>query len=102
MNKSKPGINLDNITSQLRGVLMPIVSHSAFIVSIISIGILIYAIYITSIIIGLSDDAAYREGQAGNKIIFDATTITKINELSVSTDKSDIQLPDGRRNPFVE
>lgn len=82
---------------------MPIKAHHTLILFILLMSVVIYSVYNVSMIIQTPDDAEYRaEAESTSiKTIFDRATIKKIDELHQSNTDTNIELPDGRRNPFM-
>lgn len=103
MNKPGTTLSLDSLAQSARRLFMPVFQHLTLIVWLVTIGLIIYALIVTSAIIDQSDDQAYRDSQQETRIQsdFDRATIEQINNLSVSSDSSAAELPAGRRNPFV-
>jgi hypothetical protein len=105
MADKKKNISLD--LQSLRKIsdkfLYPVRAHSTFLLVMISLGLIAYSVIIISGTIQQTDDPTYREEQSANRIksTFDKETIKKIDNLRNSNDSSSIDLPDGRRNPFI-
>lgn len=101
--KTTTPITLLSIKTSLQRVTNPITKHLTVIIVVAAIGVLIYSILTVRMIVMLQDDAVYRQKQSENRINgnFDKQTITKVNNLKVSSDTSTIDLPQGRRNPFI-
>lgn len=96
-------INFSEIRVTVQRIIDPIAKHSTVIMAVAAISVLIYSMITVSMIITVQDDVAYRQAQSQNRIsgAFDKTTINKVNNLKASSDGSSIDLPSGRRNPFV-
>lgn len=101
--KNTAPITLLSIKTSLQKVTDPIAKHSAVIIMVAAMSVLIYSILTVRDIIMFQDDTAYRQEQSVNRIngTFDKETITKINNLKASSDNTTIELPQGRRNPFI-
>lgn len=101
--KKTASLSLDAIFSPIAKALVPIRRRLSFIVALAAIGALIYSFSVVSTILSRSDDEAYRQEQLSSRINsnFDKATIDKINGLTVSSEGASIDLPAGRRNPFV-
>jgi hypothetical protein len=105
MADKKKSISLDlhSFQEALNKFLYPIRVHSTFLLTLIALALVAYSVIIISGAIQQTDDLQYREEQSANRIksTFDKETIKKIDNLRISTDSSSIDLPDGRRNPFI-
>ena len=101
--KNTTQISFLSIKSSLQQASTLVTKHSTVILMVAAISVLIYSILNVRMIIMLQDDTAYRVKQSANRINgnFDKETINKINNLKASSDSSSIELPQGRRNPFI-
>lgn len=101
--KKNSSLNLLALRKAVDKFLSPVRSHSTFLLTLISLGLVAYSVIIISGAIQQTDDPQYREEQSADRIksTFDKETIKKIDNLRISTDSSSIDLPDGRRNPFI-
>lgn len=97
-------LDLTSIRPALERVITPIKTRHALIMFVLLMGVVIYSVYAVSEIIQINDDATYRsEAEAkGLTTRFDQQTVQKINELKESDSNAPINLPGGRRNPFVD
>ena len=96
-------LDLHALTKYTDKILYPIRAHSNFLMTLVALGLLAYSVIMISTIMQQRDDQAYREKQSVNRIksTFDKDTIRKVDNLRNSNDGSSIDLPAGRRNPFV-
>ncbi|MBC7746519.1 hypothetical protein H7Y40_00890 [Pedobacter sp.] len=96
-------LNLQTITVLVQQVTDTISRHATVIVMVAAVSVLIYSIATVSMIITLQDDTNYRQEQSQNRVngTFDKVTIEKVNNLKASSDSANIELPNGRRNPFI-
>lgn len=101
--KVKPQLDLRSLSHSFGTITKPIAKHMTFLLIIASAGILIYAILVVQTIITPQDDTDYRQQQQSSRIngSFDQETIDKINNLRASSESSTVELPAGRRNPFI-
>lgn len=101
--KKSTSLDLRSLRKLTDRLLSPVRQHSTFLLVMISLGLVAYSVIIISGALQQTDDPAYREEQSANRIksTFDKETIKKIDNLRISTDSSSIDLPDGRRNPFI-
>lgn len=103
---AKSSIKLDSrsIVASLKQAAAPIKTHLVLIMFLVLMGTLIYTVLTVSTIIQINDDAEYRLSAEAKSLdtSFDQATIKKVDELRESSDGSAIELPGGRRNPFVD
>jgi hypothetical protein len=101
--KKSVSLDLKSVRKLTDKFLYPVRTHATFLLSLISLGLIAYSVIIISGTIQQTDDPKYREEQSANRIksTFDKETIKKIDNLRNSSDSSSIDLPDGRRNPFI-
>lgn len=101
----KSSLKLD--TGALKAVLdkasTPVKKYHALILFTLLMSVVIYSVYSVNIILQTPDDANYRaEAETKSlKTSFDQATIKKLDELRESNTNSPIELPAGRRNPFI-
>ena len=105
--KAKKQLSLKLDVQTLKKVLeeasKPFRTHHALIMFVLLMGVLIYSVYSVSTILQTTDDPVYRT-QAEAKSLntsFDQSTIKKVDDLRESNANDSINLPGGRRNPFV-
>lgn len=93
--------SLDPIIERVAG---PLKIHHALIMFVLLMGVVIYSVIAVGNIIQINDDSTYRaEAQAKSLTTsFDQQTIKKIDNLKESDSNAPINLPGGRRNPFVD
>jgi hypothetical protein len=106
MAEKKAKLSLPSMQSAsklLSKLLYPVRTHSNFLMMLVALGLLAYSVIMISTIIQQRDDQDYRDKQSANRIksSFDKDTIQKVDNLKNSSDSSSIDLPAGRRNPFV-
>lgn len=93
-----------SIVKSLRRVTDPLRTHHKLVMFVLFMGVLIYTAWLVSMTIQPTDDSEYRAQIEATSITtsFDQATIKKVDELRKSNDPSAIELPGGRRNPFVD
>jgi hypothetical protein len=96
-------LDVQTLKTVAEHIAAPIKSHHALIMFVLLMGVLIYSVYSVSTILQTTDDPDYRvEAEAKSlNTTFDQSTIQKVDELRESDANDPINLPGGRRNPFV-
>jgi len=103
-NKSSIKLDPKSLVRSIKKIAAPIKTHLVLIMFLLLMSTLIYAVFTVSTIIQISDDGEYRLSAEAKSLgtSFDEATIKKVDELRESSDGSAIELPGGRRNPFVD
>lgn len=85
-------------------ITAPIGAHHTVIMFVLLMGVLIYTVLLVSMTLQPTDDSEYRSQVEAQSVTtrFDQDTIKKIDALNQSNANTQIQLPEGRRNPFVD
>lgn len=102
--KASLKLDLKSLGPILERLVSPIKSRHALIMFVLLMGVIIYSVFAVSTIFQINDDPDYRaEAEAkGLTTSFDQQTIKKIDNLKESDSNAPINLPGGRRNPFVD
>lgn len=97
-------LDLTSIRPILERVTTPVKTRHALIMFVLLMGVVIYTVYTVSDIIKINDDPTYRSEAEAKSLTtrFDQQTIQKVNNLTESDSNAPINLPGGRRNPFVD
>ncbi len=88
-------------------ILQPVLRHHTFIVTILSLGFLMFVVYGVSGVLQQPSDAAYRtqKEQGSTQTIFDQAAIKSINDLRSRNEASGnltFDVARNRINPFTE
>jgi len=97
-------LDLKSLGPIVERVISPVKSHHILIMFVLLMGVIIYSVFAVSDIMQTNDDPTYRSEADAKSLTtrFDQQTIKKINNLKESDNNAPINLPGGRRNPFVD
>ena len=102
----KPSLKIDRaaLLESVKHLVRPIQAHHTTIMFVLLMGVLIYSVVLVSSAIQPTEDSEYRATAEAKSITtqFDQATIEKVDNLRQHNDNEAIQLPSGRRNPFVD
>ena len=96
--------DLASLRPTLERIITPVRTRHALIMFVLLMGVIIYSVYTVSNTIQINDDPTYRSEAEAKSLTtrFDQQTVQKINGLKESDSNAPINLPGGRRNPFVD
>lgn len=97
-------MSLTKSLKSLRSSFEPVVKRHVMISLLLIVGFLIFTIYSINQILSDTTDPEYENSKQAEAINtrFDDSTIDKINQLKSRQEAGSLELPDGRRNPFIE
>lgn len=97
-------IDRATLVKTFRRITAPIRTHHTVIMFVLIMSVLIYSVLLVSMTLQPTDDSDYRSQVEATSVTtrFDQETIKKIDALNQSSTNAPIQLPEGRRNPFVD
>lgn len=100
----KNSLDLNQLSQALSKAFAPILKHHVVIAFMIVLGFLIFTVFSVNSILSQTADLEYEATQRRENALtrFDNKTIEQINQLKSRQDNASLDLPSGRRNPFVE
>ena len=101
---SSPKLDTASLLKSVKRVVRPFQAHHTIIMFLLLMGVIIYTVQLVGVVLQPVDDSEYRAEVEAKSITtnFDKQTIEKVDNLKQRDSSGPIELPAGRRNPFVD